>query len=299
MIVFPILLVTRLKNISLYRVAQKECNDFDPEFQRHSWLNAIDFYCIFPSNLTPSSSSMDKAFWFYRGVLSEAVSFSKCATPPPPPASRLEAAGICHLTASHCVDKNINALTLKRMTTWMKPSIIALTLKRMTTWMKPSIIALTLKRMTTWMKPSIIALTLKRMTTWMKPRHSYCLPFKVRAIMLLSTQLIQWDAVRWKFPAASSLLAGGKVALMTLPQKNSPTIKTPYPYLMNLVSNYLEKNILSNTVKNQWHLLKNVVEITDQNRCILFGPPWIENDIRIAYCTIYTMSLSSKNYDLT
>ena len=33
--------------------------------------------------------------------------------------------------------------------------------------------------------------------------------FKVRAIMLLSTQLIQWDAVRWKIPAASSLLAGG------------------------------------------------------------------------------------------
>ena len=46
-------------------------------------------------------------------------------------------------------------------------------------------------------------------------------PFKVRAIMLLSTQLIQWDAVRWKIPAASSLLAGGKVANfeMTLPQK--------------------------------------------------------------------------------
>ena len=36
---------------------------------------------------------------------------------------------------------------------------------------------------------------------------------------------------------------------MTLPQKNSPRIKTPYPYLMNLVSNYLEKNILSDTVK--------------------------------------------------
>ena len=36
---------------------------------------------------------------------------------------------------------------------------------------------------------------------------------------------------------------------MTLPQKNSPRIKTPYPYLMNLVSNYLEKNILTNTAK--------------------------------------------------
>ena len=36
--------------------------------------------------------------------------------------------------------------------------------------------------------------------------------FKVRAIMLLSTQLIEWDAVRWNIPAASSLLAGEKVA---------------------------------------------------------------------------------------
>ena len=36
---------------------------------------------------------------------------------------------------------------------------------------------------------------------------------------------------------------------MTLPQQNSPRIKTPYPYLLNLMSNYLENNILSNTVK--------------------------------------------------
>ena len=51
-------------------------------------------------------------------------------------------------------------------------------------------------------------------------------------------------------PAASSLLAGGKVAHFehdTIPQKKCPRIKTPYPYLMNLVSNYLENNILSNT----------------------------------------------------
>ena len=45
----------------------------------------------FPSILTPSSSSMDTAFWFY-GYFSETVSFSKCDTFPP--ASRLEAAGI-------------------------------------------------------------------------------------------------------------------------------------------------------------------------------------------------------------
>ena len=71
---------------------------------------------------------------------------------------------------------------------------------------------------------------------------------------------------------------GGKVAHFEndTVSENSPRIKTPYPYLMNLVSNYLEKNILSNTVKkNQWHLINDVVEITDQNRCILFGPPCI------------------------
>ena len=73
---------------------------------------------------------------------------------------------------------------------------------------------------------------------------------------------------------------GGKVAhlKMTLPQKYSPRNKTPYPYLMNLLSNYLDKNIISNTAKIngiQIIQIKNVVEIRDQNRCILFGPPRI------------------------
>ena len=41
--------------LQLYGVAQKECNYFYPLFQRHSWLNTIDFllYWIeysFPSN---------------------------------------------------------------------------------------------------------------------------------------------------------------------------------------------------------------------------------------------------------
>ena len=44
---------------------------------------------------------------------------------------------------------------------------------------------------------------------------------------------------------------------------------------MNLVSNYFEKNILSEYSKNQLYSINNVVEITDQNRCILFGPPCI------------------------
>ena len=52
---------------------------------------------------------------------------------------------------------------------------------------------------------------------------------------------------------------------MALPQKNSPRIKTPYPYL-NLVSNYLEKNILSNAAKINGIQSR----IMDQNCCILF-----------------------------
>ena len=71
----------------IYGGGPKECNDFDPLFQRHLLLNAIDLFC----NLTPSSSSMDMAFWF-EGYFHEAVSISKCATFPS--ASRLEAAGI-------------------------------------------------------------------------------------------------------------------------------------------------------------------------------------------------------------
>ena len=39
----------------------------------------------------------------------------------------------------------------------------------------------------------------------------------------------------------------------------------PYPYLMNLVSNYLEKQYSIQYSKNQWHLIKNVVEITDHS----------------------------------
>ena len=62
---------------------------------------------------------------------------------------------------------------------------------------------------------------------------------------------------------------------ITLPQKNSPRIKTPYPDVMKLVSNYLEKNILSDTVKINSNQSSDVVEITDQIRCILFGQPRI------------------------
>ena len=42
---------------------------------------------------------------------------------------------------------------------------------------------------------------------------------------------------------------------------NTVNIKTPYPYLMNLVSNYLEKNILSNAVniKTPYPYLMNLV----------------------------------------
>ena len=76
---------------------------------------------------------------------------------------------------------------------------------------------------------SIIALTLKRKTIWMKPRHSLrnFVALNSNCLRGKSSTLWQWHCLR-------------KIALES---------KTPYPYLMNLVSNYLEKNILSDTVK--------------------------------------------------
>ena len=53
-----------------------------------------------------------------------------------------------------------------------------------------------------------------------------------------------------KIPATSRPACGGKSSTFWKWHcLSSPRIKTPYPYLINLVSNYLEKNILSNTVK--------------------------------------------------
>ena len=86
--------------------------------------------------------------------------------------------------------------------------------------------------------------------------------FKVRAIMLLSTQ---WDAVRWnKFQLLHACLRGKSSTClkMTLPQNNSPRIKTPYPYLMNLDVKLLGKEYSIQYSKNQWYSIKNVVEIT-------------------------------------
>ena len=70
---------------------------------------------------------------------------------------------------------------------------------------------------------------------------------------------------------------GGKKHILktTLPQKNSPRIKTPYPYLMNLVSIYLEKNILSNTAKINGIQSRMSLKLRIKIDCILFGPPCI------------------------
>ena len=89
----------------------------------------------------------------------------------------------------------------------------------------------------------------------MKPRpfiiHIVFL-FKLTITMLFSTQLIQWNAVRWrqKIPLREACLREEKVAHLKWQyclRRNSLRIKMPYSYLMNLVSNYLKKNILSNT----------------------------------------------------
>ena len=104
--------------------------------------------------------------------------------------------------------------------------------------------------------------------------------FKVREIMLLSTQLIQWEAVRWKKnPPASSLLAGGKVystfwkwhCLRKIALQSKRLIHIWWTWCQILGKEYA----IQYTAKNQWYSIKNAVEITDQNRCILFGPPCI------------------------
>ena len=103
--------------------------------------------------------------------------------------------------------------------------------------------------------------------------------FKVRAIMLLSTQSsdeINSNCFKPGLRGKSSTIWKWHCLRIIALYR----IKTPYPYLMNLVSNYLENNILSNTVKNQWYSIKNVVDIPDQNRCILFGPPRIAREAK-------------------
>ena len=42
--------------------------------------------------------------------------------------------------------------------------------------------------------------------------------------------------------------------------------------------NLLGKEYSIQYSKNQWHSIKNVVEITDQSRCNLFGPPCIKTN---------------------
>ena len=68
---------------------------------------------------------------------------------------------------------------------------------------------------------------------------------------------------------------------MTLPQNNSPRIKTPLiSILYELGVKLLGKEYSIQYSKRQWYSIKNVVEIPDENRCILFGPPRIGLAIR-------------------
>ena len=68
----------------LYRVAQKECNTYDQEFQENEGENekvvCIDAYRFyFPSKMAPRSLILMKAFWICV-CFSEAMSISKFAT---------------------------------------------------------------------------------------------------------------------------------------------------------------------------------------------------------------------------
>ena len=130
----------------------------------------------FPSNLTPSSSSMDRAFWFLGLFFWGSVIFKMCYFSP-----RKQAWSSWNLVPQSCVMNASLSFILSSFSKWGQ--------------------------------------------------------------LCFCQQSWFWN----KF----QLLAGEKwhILKMTLPQNNSPRIKTPYPYFMNLVSNYLEKNILSNTAK--------------------------------------------------
>ena len=135
-----------------------------------------------------------------------------------------------HLTASHgisCVDKSIIALTLKRKTIWMKPSAFFTQLC--------GTIPMMIVRQSCVMK----CLGFNHVVFLFKVRRNYAFVNTMRRRQMKT------------FPLLQACSRGEKyyILKMTLPQKNSPRMKTPYPYLMNLVSNYLEKNILSSTVK--------------------------------------------------
>ena len=59
--------------------------------------------------------------------------------------------------------------------------------------------------------------------------------------------------------------------------ENSPRIKTPYPYLTNLVSNYLENNILSNTAKNNGIQSRMSLKYRIKIVHSFWATPYIEN----------------------
>ena len=49
----------------------------------------------------------------------------------------------------------------------------------------------------------------------------------------------------------------------------------PYPKLMVMVSFCLKMIFLPSKIKKQIHFIDDVLEVNDQNRCILSGPPCI------------------------
>ena len=102
---------------------------------------------------------------------------------------------------------------------------------------------------------SIIALTLKRKTIWMKVRHSLC-----NFVALNSTCFK--PACGGKRSTFWKLHCLRKIAL-----ESKRPIHTWWTWCqITLKKYYIQYS------KNQRYSINNVVEITDQNRCILFGP---------------------------
>ena len=173
------------------------------------------------------------------------MSFSKCATFPL--ISRLDAARISLLRASHgisCVDKRIIAFALKRKTTRMNGIHAA---SRFSSTVTIPMIAPQNHVMSRFHSCRLPFVTFSNRGQSCICQHSWFhgMPSEGK-FPLLQVCLRGESSTFWK----RHFFKKGPSPLLTFWFcYNTHIMRTPYPNLMNLVSIYSEKNILSNTIK--------------------------------------------------
>ena len=94
--------------------------------------------------------------------------------------------------------------------------------------------------------------------------------------LFITQQMILRDAVQRNIlavPRIARIEKVGKVANLEndIASLNSPSIQMPYPKLMVMVSFYWKRNFLPSKIV----FIDDVLEINDQSRCIISGPPCI------------------------